>query len=76
MPSLGHSRNDVPVADTDGERQSNRLLLILIAATAVCYAVGYPLALVGGSSMGWVLVTLGGPLLIAVGVLVIRRLHD
>ena len=63
------------VTDTD-ERRSNRLLLILIAATAICYAVGYPLALVGGVAAGWVLVTLGGPLLIAVGVLVIRRLHE
>ena len=63
------------MADTEREHHSNRLLAILIVATAVCYAVGYPLALVGGSDIGWVLVTLGGPLLISVGVLAIRRLH-
>lgn len=64
------------VTDTDGEQHRNRTLLILLAATGVCYAVGYPLALVAGSPVGWVLVTLGGPLLIAVGVVAIRRLHE
>jgi hypothetical protein len=56
-----------------GTRHSDRLLWILAAATLLCYAIGYPLALIGGSSVGWVFVTLGGPLLIAVLVLLIRR---
>ncbi len=63
------------MSGTEGQR-GNRLLFGLIAATALCYAVGYPLALIGNSDFGWVLVTLGGPLLIAVGVLVIRRYHN
>jgi hypothetical protein len=64
------------VSGTEEQRRSNRLLFGLIAVTALCYAVGYPLALIGDSDFGWVLVTLGGPLLIAVGVVVIRRFHN
>ena len=52
-----------------------RLIWIVAIATALCYAIGYPLALGAGMAFGWVLVTLGGPLLIALGVLLIRRLH-
>ena len=48
---------------------------LLLAATALCYLVGYPLALVGHSPVGWVFVTLGGPLLIALGVVAVRHLH-
>ncbi len=55
--------------------RADRALWLLIAATAVCYAVGYPLALIAGSAIGWIFVTLGGPLLIAVLILVIRRIH-
>lgn len=47
----------------------------LLLAALVCYAVGYPLALWGSSSLGWVLVALGGPFLFAVGALLVRRLH-
>lgn len=47
----------------------------LAGGAALCYAVGYPLALVGHSVAGWVLVFLGGPFLIALGVVVIRRVH-
>jgi hypothetical protein len=46
----------------------------LLIATVLCYAVGYPLALVGHSPVGWVLVFLGGPLLLTLGVLTIRHL--
>jgi hypothetical protein len=59
---------------TSGDRE-DRALKILLAATALCYAIGYPVALVGHSGVGWVLVFLGGPLLIAVLVLVIRRVQ-
>jgi fatty acid desaturase len=52
-----------------------RRLAALLAATALCYAIGYPLALIGHSAVGWVFVALGGPLLIALGVVVIRRVH-
>ena len=48
----------------------------LVAATALCYAIGYPLALIGKSSAGWILVTLGGPLLAAVVWLFIRRVQS
>lgn len=48
---------------------------LLLAGTVACYAVGYPLALIGNSSIGWVFVTAGGPLLIALGFVTIRRVH-
>ena len=51
-----------------------RRLWVLAAATAGCYAVGYPLALVAGSPAGWLLVGLGGVLLLAVGATVVRGL--
>jgi hypothetical protein len=37
-----------------------------------CYAIGYPVALIGHSALGWVLVFLGGPCLLALGVLTVR----
>ena len=62
-------------ADADpGRRERRRSALpVLVAATVACYAIGYPLALVGGYGAGWVLVSLGGVLLLAVGVDVVRR---
>ena len=48
---------------------------VLGVATVLAYAVGYPVALVGGSPFGWVLVTLGGFLLLAFGVVTVRRIH-
>jgi hypothetical protein len=50
-------------------------ILWLLVATAACYGVGYPVALLGHSNVGWVLVFLGGPLLLALGVLTVRWLH-
>jgi hypothetical protein len=50
-------------------------LTILIIATALCYAVGYPLALVGKSNIGWVFVSAGGLMLVALVAVVIRRIH-
>ncbi len=47
----------------------------LIIAAAVAYAVGYPVALVAGSPTGWVLVSLGGLLLLALGIVTIRRIQ-
>jgi 4-hydroxybenzoate polyprenyltransferase len=58
------------------KRRTHVGLLALVTATALCYLVGYPLAIVGHSSAGWVLVALGGPLLIALGITVIKRVHD
>ncbi|MEO7059387.1 MAG: hypothetical protein ABI083_06700 [Lapillicoccus sp.] len=40
----------------------------------LAYAVGYPVALMGGSWVGWVLVCLGGVLLMCLGVVTIRRI--
>ncbi|GAA1236461.1 hypothetical protein [Oryzihumus leptocrescens] len=53
----------------------DRPQLVLALATVLAYAVGYPLALVAGSPFGWVLVTLGGFLLLAFGVVTIQRIH-
>jgi hypothetical protein len=63
------------VTGTPGDRRNNRTLAILIIATALCYAVGYPIALVGNSNIGWVLVSIGGLLLVALVAVVIRRIH-
>lgn len=60
---------------TSGDRRNNRTLTILIIATALCYAVGYPLALVGKSNIGWVFVSAGGLMLVALVAVVIRRIH-
>lgn len=50
----------------------NRTLVILFGITALCYLIGYPLALVWNSNIGWIFVGLGGPMLIASGVVLIR----
>jgi hypothetical protein len=47
----------------------------LAIATALCYAVGYPVALFAQPAVGWTLVSLGGIFLFALGVVTIRRLH-
>lgn len=52
-----------------------RPLVLLLAGAALCYAVGYPLALAGNSNIGWIFVTLGGPLLLAAGFILMRRLY-
>jgi type VI protein secretion system component VasK len=51
-----------------------RTQLRLGVASALCYAVGYPLALVADSPWGWLLVTLGGVLLAALVVVTVRRI--
>ena len=57
---------------SEGDWWRRRRLWALAAATATCYAVGYPVALVGGSPLGWLLVGLGGVLLLALGAAVVR----
>ena len=47
---------------------------MLGVASALCYALGYPIALIGNSPWGWLLVTLGGVLLVALLVVTIRRI--
>jgi hypothetical protein len=59
----------------DPAAPSRRTLWLLLAATVACYGTGYPLALWGHSDAGWVLVFLGGPLLVTLGVLTIRLIH-
>jgi hypothetical protein len=66
--------NDARAMTSRDEREA-RVLRMLIAATALCYAIGYPVALVGHSNIGWIFVALGGPFLIAVLILVIRRMQ-
>lgn len=56
-----------PVRAVRGHR-----LVLLLSATALCYLIGYPLALVWHSNIGWALVFLGGPLLIGSGAAIIR----
>lgn len=53
----------------------NRRMQILAAATALCYAIGYPLALAAHSNLGWIFVGLGGPVLIALLITVVQRVH-
>ncbi len=48
---------------------------ILAAAAALCYAVGYPLAIVAHWPVGWIFVTVGGILLMALAFVTIRRIH-
>jgi putative Mn2+ efflux pump MntP len=59
----------------NGRGGPTRAQLVLGAATLVAYAVGYPVAIIGGSPIGWILVTLGGLLLVAFGVATVRWLH-
>ena len=60
---------------TDRASPRSRTLYLLLAATLACYGIGYPVALWGHSAAGWVLVFLGGPLLLTLGALTIRRIH-
>lgn len=58
-----------------GRPAAGSAVVWLAAATLLCYGVGYPLALLGHSIAGWVLVFLGGPFLLALGAVTVRRLH-
>ena len=51
-----------------------RSQVTLGVTSALCYAAGYPLALVLDSPWGWLLVTLGGVLLAALVVVTVRRI--
>lgn len=70
----GMEPEPAPGTESGGEWWRRRRLWALATATAACYAVGYPLALVAGSPAGWLLVGLGGVLLLAVGAAVVRGL--
>lgn len=61
---------------SSSQLRPNHTQLGLLVAVAACYGLGYPLALVAHSAAGWVLVTLGGVCLIALGVVTIRRVHQ
>jgi hypothetical protein len=52
-----------------------RRMRVLTVVTALCYAIGYPLALGADSNVGWIFVGLGGPFLIALLITVIQRVH-
>jgi len=66
---VGHSP-DVSGQFPRPDRTQTRLGVACVA----CYGVGYPVALVGGSNLGWALVTLGGLLLLILGVVTVRRI--
>ncbi len=64
------------VASVTGQGyRPSRTQIRLAVAAAVSYAIGYPVALVGGYAFGWVLVTLGGVFLLALGAVTVRRIH-
>lgn len=52
----------------------NRSQSWLIGLAALSYAVGYPTAVLAGWLGGWVLVSLGGLFLLALGVVTIQRI--
>jgi hypothetical protein len=60
--------------DDPAARRSRRTR-VLVVVTALCYAIGYPLALGAHSNVGWIFVGLGGPFLIALLITVIQRVH-
>ena len=69
-PGIGHSRHVEPRRLP----RPDRTQVGLGCASALCYAVGYPVALAADQSWGWLLVTLGGVLLMALLVTVVRRI--
>ena len=60
------------MADRD---RLTRRIQILVVVTALCYAIGYPVALGAHSNVGWIFVGLGGPFLIALLITVVQRVH-
>ena len=69
----GTVRHSPDVRLRDSARPT-RTQVVLAGSSALCYALGYPIALVGNSPWGWLLVTLGGFLLVALLVITIRRI--
>ena len=69
----GAVRHSPDVRLRDSARPT-RTQYVLAAASALCYALGYPIALIGNNPWGWLLVTLGGVLLVALLVVTIRRI--
>jgi len=59
----------------NGKARPNRTQIILGVACLLAYAVGYPVAIIGDSPFGWVLVTLGGVFLFAFLIVTIRRIN-
>jgi hypothetical protein len=58
-----------------GSSRERRRIFAFVTGAAVCYVVGYPLALAGHSDVGWIFVAMGGPFLFGLGIMVIRRVH-
>jgi hypothetical protein len=54
---------------------ATRTQKVLAIAVVLSYLIGYPVALVLDSSIGWVLVTVGGIFLIALGIVTVRQIH-
>lgn len=69
--------SDQPVSAVPGPAVApgSRLLVRLATATVLTYLVGYGLVLGAHSGLGWVLVVLGGPLLLATGVVAVRQVQ-
>jgi hypothetical protein len=76
--SAGTSGGETPASDAPvlpHLPRATRSQQVLIVAVLLSYLIGYPVALMVDSSIGWVLVTLGGVFLMALGVVTIRRVH-
>lgn len=52
-----------------------RLQWGLIIAVLLCYGIGYPVALLAHSSLGWLLVGAGGLPLVALAAVTVRRIY-
>lgn len=59
---------------TERRIHATRTQLVLGAAMVLSYAVGYPVAIFAHSAIGWVLVSIGGVFLFALGFVTIRRI--
>ena len=57
-----------------GLPRPDRTQVRLVVASALCYAVGYPVALAADQPWGWLLVTLGGVLLVGLLFVTVRRI--
>lgn len=53
-----------------------RAQIILGAAALLSYGVGYPIALLVHSAIGWAFVTVGGIFLLALGVVTVRHIDS
>lgn len=61
--------------DLKRDAHPDQAQIVLGVGCLLAYAVGYPIAILGGYALGWALVMLGGVLLLALGILTVKRIH-